>query len=157
MVKIMKGKEQIYTIPLGKAYNYKKSRRTIRAIDLIRAFVFRHTKADNVLISMKTNEAIWSRSIEKPPRKIKVKVIKEDGTSTVYLPDENSEKKLEEKKEKQKDEKNKTEKKATETVKKEDKKIADKPKEKETQKDAQKIVENKNENKDKPKIEDKKE
>ena len=42
----------------------------------------------NVKISNEVNEAIWARSIEKPPRRIKVKVVKyEDGTVWVYLLD----------------------------------------------------------------------
>jgi len=38
------------------------------------------------VISQEVNEKIWSRGIEKPPRKIRVRVTKDkDGNVTVYL------------------------------------------------------------------------
>jgi large subunit ribosomal protein L31e len=51
----------------------------------------RHMKAEekNVWIDTKVNEAIWSRSIQKPPSKIMVKAVKfEDGLVEVSLPDQ---------------------------------------------------------------------
>ncbi len=84
----MKNDEQIYTIPLGKAYDYKRTKRAVRAVDLLREFAYRHSKAQEVNISMKVNEFIWSKSIQKPPRKIKVKIVKKDDVANVYLPDE---------------------------------------------------------------------
>lgn len=84
----MKNEEQIYTIPLGKAYDYKRTKRAIRAVDLLREFAFRHSKAQEIIISMNVNEFIWARSIQKPPRKIKVKIVKKGEVANVYLPDE---------------------------------------------------------------------
>ncbi|MFA5050416.1 MAG: 50S ribosomal protein L31e [Candidatus Micrarchaeia archaeon] len=84
----MKNEEQVYMVPLGKAYDYKRTKRAVRAVDLLREFAYRHSKAQEVNVSMKVNEFIWSRSIQKPPRKIKIKIVKKGETAYVYLPDE---------------------------------------------------------------------
>ena len=91
--------ERIYTIPLGKAWVRPPKRRAPRAMQLIKAFVIKHMKMEmrveeeeereelpRVIISNEVNEKVWSRSIEKPPRKIRVRVGKDqDGNVTVFL------------------------------------------------------------------------
>ena len=91
--------ERVYTIPLGKAWVRPPKRRAPRAMQLIKAFVTKHMKMDmrveeeeekeelpRLIISNEVNEKVWSRSIEKPPRKIRVRVAKdEDGNVTVFL------------------------------------------------------------------------
>jgi large subunit ribosomal protein L31e len=43
-------------------------------------------KVESVIMSNEINEQVWSRSIEKPPRKIRVRAAKDkDGNVTVYL------------------------------------------------------------------------
>jgi len=43
-------------------------------------------KADSVKIDNSINEVIWSRGIEKPPRKIRVRAIKDrEGVVTLLL------------------------------------------------------------------------
>ena len=100
--------ERLYTIPLGDAYKVSRDKRTPRAVKLIRAFIIRHMKAkdERVVISEELNKLLWARSIQKPPRRVKVRLIKEDGeTVRVYLPDEKitEPKKSEEKKEEKKE------------------------------------------------------
>ncbi|MBI2079941.1 50S ribosomal protein L31e [Candidatus Micrarchaeota archaeon] len=90
--------ERLYTIPLRGAYDYKRNKRAIRAIDNIKEFIARHMKANLVKVSNALNASIWSRGISKPPRKVKVKAVKDGDKTVVYLPDE----KLEEKKEAEK-------------------------------------------------------
>lgn len=82
--------ERIYTVPLGKAYDYTRTKRTPRAVKLLRQFISQHMKADieTVLLSNKLNSHVWERSIQKPPRKVKVRVIKIADKVKVYLPDE---------------------------------------------------------------------
>ena len=78
--------ERIYTIPLKKAWNVPRKKRTPRAIRLIREFVKRHMKAEDVRIETEVNEAVWTRGIQKPPRRIRVRVTKDkDGVVTVHL------------------------------------------------------------------------
>lgn len=89
--------EKIYTIPLGRAWISPRRKRAPRAIRLIKSFMHRHMKikteveemeeeAERLVISNEVNEKIWSRGIEKPPRKIRVRAAKDkEGIITVYL------------------------------------------------------------------------
>ncbi len=64
----------VYIIPLARVYWGRRTNRADRAIKLIREFVKKHTKADKVIIYNDVNNYVWSRSREKPPRRIKVVV-----------------------------------------------------------------------------------
>ncbi|MEM4297743.1 MAG: 50S ribosomal protein L31e, partial [Nitrososphaerota archaeon] len=78
--------ERIYTIPLGRAWIAPRHRRTKRAVELIKKFAIRHMKASEVIISPELNEELWRRGIEKPPRRIVVKMAKDkDGVVRVSL------------------------------------------------------------------------
>ena len=90
--------EKIYTIPLGRAWISPRRKRAPKAIRLIKSFIHRHMKikteveemeeeeAERLVISNEVNEKIWSRGIEKPPRKIRVRATKDkEGVITVYL------------------------------------------------------------------------
>jgi large subunit ribosomal protein L31e len=80
--------ERIYTVPLGKALAVPRYRRAEKAITILRKFVQRHMKPEAVIIDTTVNEAIWARGIKKPPRKIRVRLSKDDeGTVTVTLAD----------------------------------------------------------------------
>jgi large subunit ribosomal protein L31e len=77
--------ERIYTIPLRKVWGPPRGKRTPRAMRLLRAFVKRHMKAENVEISNEVNEELWARGIRKPPREIKVRLVKDkEGRVIVY-------------------------------------------------------------------------
>ncbi len=80
--------EVIYTINLNRAYWGKRVQRARRAIKIIRQFIARHmgVEPENVKIDNTVNHYIWSRSIEKPPRRVQVFVKKlEDGVVWVSL------------------------------------------------------------------------
>ena len=91
--------ERVYTIPLGRALVRPPKKRAPRAITLIREFVIRHMKIDLsakaeeergelpiLSISNAVNEKIWSRSIKKPPRKIRIRATKDkDGNVKIFL------------------------------------------------------------------------
>ncbi len=80
---------RIYTVPLRDAWKASRKRRAERAINLLRSFAMRHMKSDKVKISEEVNELIWERSIQKPPRRIKVLMEKdEDGVVVISLPKE---------------------------------------------------------------------
>jgi len=90
--------EKIVTIPLRKGLQKAaRDNRTKRAVYEIRQYVFRHTKADDVKVSKLVNELLWKRGIQKPPAKIKVKLIVSKGAAKVMMPDEIEEKKEEKK------------------------------------------------------------
>ena len=79
--------ERIYTVPLRKAYwTGSRLRRANRAIRILQKFVERHMKPEGLLISKEVNEHIWSRGIEKPPRRIRIRATKNDENLVrVYL------------------------------------------------------------------------
>jgi large subunit ribosomal protein L31e len=91
--------ERFYTIPLSRAMVRPPKKRTPRAMQLLKIFVIKHMKLTmkvseeeeeeelpQLIVSKEVNEQIWGRGIEKPPRKIKVRVTKDrDGNVTVFL------------------------------------------------------------------------
>jgi len=78
--------ERIYTVPLGRAWVAPRYRRAEKAVTVLRKFVQRHMKPEEVIIDPTVNEAIWARGITNPPRKIRVRLSKDDeGTVTVSL------------------------------------------------------------------------
>jgi len=90
--------ERIYTIPLRRAWISPRKKRAPRATRMVRSFIQRHMKVETgpkegeeeeegrLVISNEVNERLWSRGIEKPPRNIRVRAVKDkEGTVTVYL------------------------------------------------------------------------
>jgi len=78
--------EKIYTIPLKDAYEHPRKKRGKRAVKLVQEFALRHMKAEDVRISEGVNSLILRDSIEKPPRRIKVRMVKgEDKLVRVWL------------------------------------------------------------------------
>jgi large subunit ribosomal protein L31e len=69
----------VYVIPLRRVYWGRRSNRADRAVRLIRRFVARHTKADEVRILTDVNNIVWRRGREKPPEK------GEEGTRRVAV------------------------------------------------------------------------
>lgn len=80
-------KEAIYTIPIYKVYWGRRTNRAARAVKLIRRFIARHFGVEerDVIIHNNVNEYIWSRSIEKPPRRVTVKAIKDQESGKVKV------------------------------------------------------------------------
>ncbi len=88
--------EKIYTIPLGRAWISPRKKRAPRATRILKKFINRHMKiktgaeegeeTERLVVSNQVNEKIWSRGIEKPPRRIRVRAVKDkEGVITVYL------------------------------------------------------------------------
>jgi len=78
--------ERIYTVPLGRAWIVPRHRRTEKAVTVLKAFVKRHMKSTGIVIDPTVNEALWERGIRTPPRRIRVKLSKDDeGVVTVKL------------------------------------------------------------------------
>jgi large subunit ribosomal protein L31e len=114
--------ERIYTINLGKVLLSPNNQRAKRAINMIRQFATKHMKSETVKIEEEISHLVWERGIRHPPRKIRVKMTKdEDGNIIVSKYQE--EKKIEEKPKKE-------EKKVEEKPKKEEKKTTESKSEK---------------------------
>ncbi|MFX1481484.1 MAG: 50S ribosomal protein L31e [Promethearchaeota archaeon] len=78
--------ERIYIIPLAKARKGPRNKWAKKSIRYVREFLTRHFKPESLVISQEVNERIWQRGIQKPPRKLKVRVTKNiDGLCVVYL------------------------------------------------------------------------
>ncbi|MCP8317608.1 MAG: 60S ribosomal protein L31 [archaeon] len=66
-----------------------RQRRAKRTINIIREFAMKHMKTANIKLSPDLNEKIWERGIRSPPRRITVKMVKdEEGIVTISLPTE---------------------------------------------------------------------
>ena len=77
---------RVYTINLGKAWITPQHKRTDRVINMIREFAEKHMKSSEIKLDQDLNRQIWSRGKTNPPRKVRVKMVKEeDGTVTVSL------------------------------------------------------------------------
>ena len=88
--------ERFYTIPLRNAWISPRKKRAPKAARIVKKFVLKHMKIrieeeedeepERLVIDNKVNEKLWSKGIEKPPRKIRVRVIKNtEGVVTVLL------------------------------------------------------------------------
>ncbi|MFX1321839.1 MAG: 50S ribosomal protein L31e [Promethearchaeota archaeon] len=78
--------ERIYIVPLAIARRGPRNKRAKKAIRYLREYVTRHFKPESLVISQEVNEKIWERSIQKPPRKLQVRVTKNiDGLCVIYL------------------------------------------------------------------------
>jgi len=88
--------EKFYTIPLRRAWISPRKKRAPRAMRIVKSFVKKHMKLrteaekeeeiEKLVISDEVNEKIWGRGIEKPPRRIRVRAVKDkEGIVTLYL------------------------------------------------------------------------
>ncbi len=89
--------ERFYTIPLRKVWIAPRKKRAPKAARIVKSFVLKHMKVqldsedeeeepERLVIDNEVNEKLWSRGIEKPPRKIRVRVVKDkEGVVTVLL------------------------------------------------------------------------
>ena len=150
---------RVYTVPLKKAWRRKKNRRAEAAMRFLRAFISRHMKTapEKVKIDAKVNEKIWERSMNNPPRRIRVTATKaDDGTVIVSLFTEGARK--EEKAERKVEEKKKIEKKGKKEVEeKRGEEKAGKKEEKEEKKEVKRTRKKEKEEAGKEKVEGKKE
>lgn len=73
--------ERVYTINIYKEWKkvpiWKRTKKSIKAI---KEFLARHmkTKPENIKIDIWLNMEIWKNSIKNPPRKIKIRAIKDE-------------------------------------------------------------------------------
>jgi large subunit ribosomal protein L31e len=70
--------EKIFTIPLREAFVKGRSHRAQDASRLVREFLTKHMKSENVKIGNSINDNVWKRGMQKPPRKLRVHAVKEE-------------------------------------------------------------------------------
>lgn len=70
--------KRTYTIPLRRGFNNTQEyRRAKRAVSLVKQFLTKHMKSDNVKIGPQLNLKLWERGIKNPPHKVTVDVTKD--------------------------------------------------------------------------------
>jgi large subunit ribosomal protein L31e len=70
---------RVYTINLGKAWITPEHKRTDRVVNMIREFAKKHMKSNDIKLDQDLNRQLWSRGKTNPPRKVRVKMVKEEG------------------------------------------------------------------------------
>ncbi len=80
--------EKFYDLNLRRIWNSPREKRTPRAVRFLREFVARRMKTDDVSLSNETNSMLWVRGISKPPRKIRVRVVKDKDGRVIVFPAE---------------------------------------------------------------------
>ena len=80
--------EKFYDLNLRRIWTAPREKRTPRAVRFLRAFVARRMKTDDVAISEAANSMLWARGISKPPRKIRVRVVKDKEGRVIVFPGE---------------------------------------------------------------------
>ena len=79
--------ERVYTGPLSRAWITARHKRTRRAVNILKEYAEKHMKSSEIKIDTDLNEELWKRGITKPPRRITVRMEKdEDGVVTISLP-----------------------------------------------------------------------
>jgi large subunit ribosomal protein L31e len=70
---------RVYTINLGKAWITPEHKRTDRVVNMIREFAGKHMKSNEIKLDQDLNRQLWSSGKTNPPRKVRVKMVKEEG------------------------------------------------------------------------------
>lgn len=78
--------ERIYIVPLARARKGPRKKWAKKSVRYLKDYITRHFKPEFLVISQEVNERIWSRGIQKPPRKLKIRCTKNiDGLVVAYL------------------------------------------------------------------------
>src|SRR5918992_2146222 len=80
------GASRIYTINLGKAKLTPRYRRTDRVVNMIREFASRHMKTDEVKLDQELNRQVWKKGKANPPRRLRVRMIKDEDGVVIVSP-----------------------------------------------------------------------
>lgn len=80
--------EKFYDLNMRKIWNTPRKKRTPRAVRFLREFIARRMKTDDVSISEEANQMLWARGISKPPRKIRVRAVKDKEGRVIVFPGE---------------------------------------------------------------------
>ncbi|MEM2021201.1 MAG: 50S ribosomal protein L31e [Zestosphaera sp.] len=68
----------IYVVNLNRLKRTGLSRRNVRAVEYVREFIRRHTKAERIVIDASINEFLLARNVNNLPARIAVSVVKLD-------------------------------------------------------------------------------
>jgi len=72
--------ERMYVVPLRKVKEAPRTQRAARATRVLKDFIVKHSKCENVKIDKQLNEKLWEKGIESSPSKVKIRIVKaEEG------------------------------------------------------------------------------
>jgi len=97
-------KEKTIIVNLRKVFQKPATKRARSAATLLRSIVTKETRFENIKVSNKVNELLWSKGKFNAPKKLTIKVIPEKDVARVFLPEEKYEPKTDKKKETKKEE-----------------------------------------------------
>jgi len=80
--------EKFYDLNLRRIWTAPREKRTPRAVRYIRDFAARRMNSDKVSISEETNQLLWARGISKPPRHVRLRVVKDKDDRVIVFPAE---------------------------------------------------------------------
>lgn len=78
--------EKFYTVSLRDVWAAPRKQRAPKAVRIVKNFVKRRMKTEDVQVSNEINEAVWARSIQKPPRKLQIRVVKDKEGQVIIFP-----------------------------------------------------------------------
>ena len=73
-------------IPLAAPYSSRGYRRTVKTVKILKNFIKKHTKNDNIKITDELNKKLWENGIRNPPRKIKVQLLTDENNQIRVYP-----------------------------------------------------------------------
>ncbi len=74
---------RIYTINFSKAWLTPKHKRTDRVVNMIKEFAIKHMKSSQIKIDQDLNRYIWERGKTNPPRKVRVRIVKDEDDQVI--------------------------------------------------------------------------
>jgi large subunit ribosomal protein L31e len=74
---------RIYTINFGKAWLTPKHKRTDRVVNMIKEFATQHMKSSQIKIDQDLNRYIWQKGKTNPPRKVRVRIVKDEDDQVI--------------------------------------------------------------------------
>ncbi len=80
--------EKFYDLNLRRIWTAPRLKRTPRAVRYVREFVAKRMKSDEVSISEEANQLLWARGISKPPRHLRLRVVKDKEDRVIIFPAE---------------------------------------------------------------------
>lgn len=74
---------RIYTINFSKAWLTPKHKRTDRVVNMIKEFAIKHMKSPHIKIDQELNRYIWEKGKTNPPRKVRVRIVKDEDDQVI--------------------------------------------------------------------------
>jgi len=71
--------EKVYVVPLRAAFRTARTKRAAKAIKIVREFLQRHMKTEQVVIGSSINKSVWARGIQKIPRRVRIHADKDEN------------------------------------------------------------------------------